>query len=75
MPREQAYAWVQRNAMSAWDEGLNFRKLVEADADIARSLESEKIIQIFDLNVHLRNVGRIFERVFGKDAGKSVRNS
>jgi adenylosuccinate lyase len=61
--------------MSAWDEGLNFRKLVEADADIARSLESEKIIQIFDLNVHLRNVGRIFERVFGKDAGKSVRNS
>jgi len=75
VPREQAYAWVQRNAMSAWDEGLNFRKLVEADADIARSLESEKIIQIFDLNGHLRNVGRIFERVFGKDAGKSVRNS
>lgn len=73
--REHAYAWVQRNAMRAWDEGLNFRQLVEADADIAQSLDKDKIARAFDLEVQLRNVGRIFERVFGKDAGKSVRNS
>lgn len=73
--REQAYAWVQRNAMRAWDEGLNFRQLVGADADIAKSVDKDKIARAFDLEVQLRNVGRIFERVFGKDAGKSVRNS
>ena len=73
--REQAYSWVQRNAMRAWDEGLNFRQLVDADAEIAKSLEKDKIARAFDLEVQLRNVGRIFERVFGKDAGKSVRNS
>ena len=73
--REQAYSWVQRNAMRAWDDGLNFRQLVDADAEIAKSLEKDKIARAFDLEVQLRNVGRIFERVFGKDAGKSVRNS
>ena len=73
--REQAYSWVQRNAMKAWDEGLNFRRLIEADGDIARTLDTEMIARAFDLDVQLRNVGRIFERVFGKDAGKSVRNS
>src|SRR3972149_12283833 len=36
--REQAYLWVQRNAMKAWENGEDFRKLAEADADIARSL-------------------------------------
>lgn len=73
--RELAYTYVQRNAMRAWDEGLNFRQLVEGDADIAKSLDKDKIARAFDLDVQLRNVGRIFERVFGKDAGKSVRNS
>ena len=29
--REEAYQWVQRNAMRAWENGEDFRKLVEAD--------------------------------------------
>jgi adenylosuccinate lyase len=73
--REEAYSWVQRNAMKAWDEGSNFKELVAKDADIARTLSADQISRAFDLNVQLRNVGRIFERVFGKDAGKSIRHT
>jgi adenylosuccinate lyase len=64
--REEAYAWVQRNAMRAWDEGLDFRELVRNDSDIARVLKGEQIAHAFDVRAQLKNVGRIFERVFGK---------
>lgn len=66
LPREEAYALVQRNAMRAWDEGLDFRLLISEDADINRALKPEQIERIFDVNAQLRNIDRIFERVFGK---------
>jgi adenylosuccinate lyase len=61
--REEAYRWVQRNAISAWDEGLDFRELVSADPDISRTLTAEQIASGFE--IRLKNVDRIFERVFG----------
>ena len=73
--REEAYTWVQRNAMKAWDEGLDFKELVAQDSDIARTLDAAQISRAFDLSVQLRNVGRIFERVFGKDARKNIRHT
>ena len=63
--REQAYLWVQRNAMKAWENGDDFRKLVEADPDITRTLSSAEIAATFDLNRQLRHVDVIFARVFG----------
>src|SRR5262245_39348450 len=32
--REDAYRWVQRNAMRVWDEGGNFKEKVLSDSDI-----------------------------------------
>jgi adenylosuccinate lyase len=64
--REEAYVWVQRNAMRSWDEGLDFRELVAADPDIAKLLTADQIGQAFDVKAQLKNVDRIFERVFGK---------
>src|SRR5205085_9097853 len=64
--REEAYAWVQRNAMRAWDEGLDFRELVRKDSDIACVLKAEQIAHAFDVRAQLKNVDRIFERVFGR---------
>jgi adenylosuccinate lyase len=61
--REEAYRWVQRNAIRAWDEGLDFRELVSADPDISRTLNPEQIARGFELR--LQNIDRIFERVFG----------
>ncbi len=63
--REQAYEWVQRNAMRAWEKDEDFRKLVLADPDITRVLNHKEIEAAFDLNRQLRNVDAIFARVFG----------
>jgi adenylosuccinate lyase len=63
--REQAYEWVQRNAMRSLREQRDFKDLLLADADVARVLSRGEIEQAFDLDAQLRNVDAIFERVFG----------
>jgi adenylosuccinate lyase len=62
--REQAYDWVQRNAMRAFHEQQDFRSLLLADADVMRVLTRQEIDKAFDLDDHFRNVDAIFERVF-----------
>src|SRR6195256_3887662 len=36
--REDAYRWVQRNAMRVWDEGGTFKEKVQTDSDIQKIL-------------------------------------
>src|SRR5882672_4240861 len=62
--REQAYEWVQRNAMKAWDEGGDLQALASADKDISAHLSKEQIDGAFALKTYLRNVDKIFARVF-----------
>jgi adenylosuccinate lyase len=63
--REQAYSWVQRNAMQASESGASFRHLVEQDGDICKVLNEKDLDYSFSLERQLRHVDRIFERVFG----------
>ncbi|MCS6874362.1 MAG: adenylosuccinate lyase [Pyrinomonadaceae bacterium] len=62
--REEAYLWVQRNAMKVWDEGCDFKKLILEDSQISSKLALEEIEEIFNLNYYLRHVDEIFDRVF-----------
>jgi len=62
--REQAYSWVQRNALRSFDEKLDFKTLLLADPDITGVLSRDEIDRAFDLTVQLRHVDAIFERVF-----------
>jgi adenylosuccinate lyase len=64
--REQAYRLVQGHAMRAWKQGLDFRQLVLTDKRITDRVPRRQIEQAFDLQRQLRNVDKIFERVFGK---------
>jgi adenylosuccinate lyase len=66
--REQAYEWVQRNALRSFDEGLDFKTLLQADADIAGALAPTDIDRAFDLDEQFRHVEAIFDRVFGASA-------
>jgi adenylosuccinate lyase len=63
--REEAYRWVQRNAMRVWDEGGTFKEKVLGDADIVKVCGKNDIEKVFDSTRLLKNVDRIFERVFG----------
>jgi adenylosuccinate lyase len=66
MLREQAYRLVQSHAMRAWEEEGDFRAAIEADPEIAAVLTKGKIAEAFSLDRQLRNVDKIFARVFGK---------
>jgi adenylosuccinate lyase len=68
VPREEAYRWVQRNAMRAWDEGVSFMDAVLADKDIARHLDRAAIERMFDSRALLANIEGIFDRVFDPEA-------
>ena len=65
-PREDAYKWVQENAMAAWETDGDFRALVTADENIRKRLGEKGIERVFDLGRQLRYVDAIFARVFGK---------
>ena len=62
--REDAYRMVQSHAKRAWKEDLNFRDLVLKDKDITRRVPRRQIEQAFDLKRQLRNIDKIFARVF-----------
>jgi adenylosuccinate lyase len=62
--RGDAYRWVQRNAMRAWQEGEDFLRLVQKDEDIAHILNEQETQSIFDLNIHLKYVKDIYKKVF-----------
>jgi adenylosuccinate lyase len=69
--REDAYRMVQGHAMRAWKEGLNFRDLVLADQSITGRVPRKQIDKAFDLDRQLRNIDKIFVRVFGKNGSKA----
>ena len=69
--REDAYRMVQGHAMRAWKEGLNFRNLVLADQSITGRVPRKQIDKAFDLDRQLRNIDKIFVRVFGKNGSKA----
>jgi adenylosuccinate lyase len=60
LSRDDAYRLVQRHAMRAWDEGLDFPELVAADAEIAARVE---LAAVFDLGAYTRHVDVVFERL------------
>jgi len=62
--REQAYEWVQRNAMRSFDEHRDFKALLLADSDVTRVLAPAEIERAFDLDEQLQHVDHIFDRVF-----------
>ena len=58
--RDEAYRMVQRHAMRAWDEGLDFRGLVRADQQIASRVD---LGATFDLAAYTKHVDAVFARV------------
>jgi len=62
--REDAYRLVQSHAMRAWKENLDFRELILNDPEISGRVPRAKIERAFDLKRQLKNIDKIFARVF-----------
>ncbi len=51
--------------MQVWDEGGEFKELILKDKDVCAKLSNEEIERVFDVKHYLRNVDKVFARVFG----------
>ena len=63
--RENAYSYVQRNAMKVWEQGKDFLTELKADADVTKALNEKELTALFDMTYHTKHVDTIFKRVFG----------
>ncbi len=71
LSRERAYELVQRQAMRSFHDGLDFKTLLIEDPEVVGVLPREEIEKVFDLEVQLRNVGHIIDRVFAGEGATS----
>jgi len=60
--RETAYEWVQRNALKAWEQKVDFQFMLLEDKDIATKLSPEDIAELFNYDYHTKNVEYILNR-------------
>jgi adenylosuccinate lyase len=70
--REEAYEWVQRNAMRSVAEQVDFKQLLLADPDITAVLPPVEIERAFDVDEQLRHVDYIFNRVFNSATAENL---
>jgi len=63
MSREEAYDFVQRKAMQAWEEQTSFKGLLNQEELIKNILTEEEIEDCFNYQYHLKNVDQIFSRL------------
>ncbi len=61
--REDAYSYVQRCAMAAWESQKPLLDLLAKDSDVASLLTEEEIAECFDPRQPLKNVDIIFSRI------------
>jgi len=71
--REDAYRLVQRHAMETWQSlgqpgAPGFRQRLLADPEIAGRVSADVIDRAMDPALHLREIDRIYARVFGEGA-------
>ena len=66
--RDAAYRHVQRHAMRAWDEGLDFRELVRADAELTTVVDLDRV---FTLDAYTAHVDTVFGRLRALTATRS----
>ena len=64
--REDAYKFVQRNAMPVWRGEGDFLTLLKKDPDVKQRMSDAEIEEQFDLVYHFKHVDTIFRRVFGE---------
>ncbi|MFA9473092.1 MAG: adenylosuccinate lyase [Filomicrobium sp.] len=63
--REDAYLFVQRNAMKTWNEGADFLTELKSDDEVTKHLSDAELNEMFDIAYHLKHAETIFSRVFG----------
>lgn len=64
--RQEAYVWVQRNAMRAWKGEGSFRENLASDPEVCTKIGRTKLDALFDLEHALRHARAIVERALAQ---------
>ena len=62
LSREEAYEIVQRNAMKSWDEGLDFRELINGEPQVRDIIPNYAMGELFDYSYYVHYVDETFKR-------------
>ena len=63
LSRQEAYKYVQRNAMKSWKGNRSFLSLLKADKDVMKIITAEELDKIFDYQYYLQHVDEIYRRL------------
>ena len=66
LSREEAYRIVQRISMQVWQGKENFNELLLRDPEMSQYLSESEIRGCFDYQNYLKNIDKIFNRVFSE---------
>lgn len=61
--REEAYKWVQQAAFKAWEEGRDFREVIQENQSVMNYLKQDEISVMFDWSYHLKHIDDVFRRL------------
>jgi adenylosuccinate lyase len=72
LPRQKAYALVQRHAMTAWRTGTPLEEALAADDEVAAALDRDALGRLFDLAYHTAQIDGLLARALdgGGDAAR-----
>ena len=62
IPRDQAYAIIQRNAMKTWNSAGTFLEHLLHDSELSQLFSKQELESLFDIKPYLQHVGFIFKR-------------
>lgn len=63
MDRQNAYRLIQRHAMAAWDGGDSFIDLLLGDPEVAKLVQPDEMLRLFEPRDQLKHVDEIFDRL------------
>jgi adenylosuccinate lyase len=63
LSRQQAYAIVQRNSLTAWREKKSFLKLLENDPEVTEKLSCDELRGLFNYNFFTKYIDDSFRRL------------
>lgn len=65
LPRQEAYAMVQKSAMQSWETRTSFPELIRQDPAVTARLSAGVLDALFDPAACLTHEATVFARVFG----------
>ena len=75
MSRQDAYKLIQKSAMQAWEDGKDFRQLLEADPAVQQLVTGKEFDSVFDYSYFLHEIDHIFERAGMTDTTETARDA